>query len=164
MKKTVWITVCIGFLILLVLLSCTNNRPRERAIQKKTELTREERIERIYREFKERGFETDSAYSEEDWQQMLDTMNVAEAERMLIWWDELNLYPDEPNMHPVEGVPEEEVVYDEQMGLTYLAMNHADRDLFIKELRKISEITDKSRRDTSFQVWCRKYGFKVKLK
>lgn len=148
----------------MVLLSCTNNRPRERAIQKKTELTREERIERIYREFKERGFETDSAYSEEDWQQMLDTMNVAEAERMLIWWDELNLYPDEPNMHPVEGVPEEEVVYDEQMGLTYLAMNHADRDLFIKELRKISEITDKSRRDTSFQVWCRKYGFKVKLK
>ena len=144
--------------LILILGCCAQNNQKQKGVES-TELSRDERIERVLKEFEKRGFEIDSIYSDEDIQNMRDTMNVAEAERMIIGYDELNLYPDKPNMHPADSLPKKEVVYDEKIGLTYLAMNKKDRDTFIKELRSISEITDETIRDNCYNEWCKKYGF-----
>lgn len=156
MKKT----LCICFFILLSYNSCTQTSKKQEG-NKTTHLTREERIDRVFKELEERGFEIDSIYTEDDRQKMRDTINIIDAERFIVGYDEMNLYSDKPNMYPVDSIPDWDFKYDEQMGLTYLAMDKQAREKFVKEIREMSDMTDKKLRDSIFVAWCSQYGFKV---
>lgn len=141
--------------ISLILSACSQNKQTQQV-----QMNRAERVERALKELKERGWSLDSITDTER-QDLLDTLNVAELERLILWHDEINLLPDEPNMHQIDTVHECEDFYNEQIGLVYLDLDKINRRIFVEELRKLSCIMDKTLRDSCFYEWGKKYNLNL---